>query len=318
MRILLALPLVLLALAGCSQPVQLVACDGIHDVVLHFDTDMTLQESAPAAGEVALQPGTMVFAGEVPPFLSERLEPGVRIVGPVEMELWLEGDGVSTLPRGEEGLHLYTLAGSNVAYLPGGGRTDAATLTMGERLHVTHEIPVPPGGFRVEAGEQVRISLNSLLLTSEGTGHTLLVGGGTPSQVRFAAECVDPIDYRILDQQDLDVVIPGNTALWTGIVPNEPGLNRFEGTFELRPDTHRLTIDLRGSGLTPKGDMDLHLMDAGGVVWQATSPQQDETLIMWRENLHRMAPPGTYTVRVDSYSGIAYDGTVSILQEGPA
>jgi hypothetical protein len=263
-------------------------------------------------------------AGDPLSWLSQPVEGGLRIIGNVSLELWVRNGGapdpVVTGGSPNPGYQLFNQVGDERAYLPAFGREyGPAVPAPGSVDHYTETLPTPRGGFTIEADHRVRVTLTSLALDAVGgTGHTVLTGGTTPSQVRFSALCSPSRSWAPVAYHDETLFLFGNQGLFTGRIPPTEGVNTHTVWFDLDAKTERLTVGLRqGTDYDPsKDDADLTLVDAGGkVVWPAGSPASNEVAILWKENLEALMPPGRYGARVDTYSGVGYDGTVSILQE---
>ena len=54
---------------------------------------------------------------------------------------------------------------------------------------------------------------------------------------------------------------------------------------------------------------------SGRAVWSIGSPYSNETGTLWADNLQAVFPDGTLTVEVDSYSGVDYQGHLTVTAE---
>ncbi len=313
-------------LAGCSEPVKLVDCgEGLQDVVLYLTPDFGLSPDAPATGAAALPGAEQAFVMDAPmPFLSDPVDPGLRIEGDVVLELWVETQAaVAPIVLGGdpgEGYHLFDQFGSERALIPGYATEYGPVASEpGAVVHYTEILATAPGGFAVETESQVRVLLTSLVTAAPGQpGHLLHTGGDTPSQVRFQAACFEAREWTALATDSADVSLPGNQGLLTGLVPETEGLNMDIFWFDLDPAVERLTVELRQGldGNPVKDDVDMVILDADGVaVYAAGSPAADETAILWERNLRELLPGDRFGVQVNSYSGLAYSGTLHITQD---
>lgn len=313
------------AAAGCLRaPERLLSCDGPAEDVTLFLSPEGLVAQAPAEGAVPVGDFTQAFlTDDLLPFDSAPLADGALILGDVTLELWVTAQGApAPLALGDpgDGYHLFNQFGSDRALQPAYAVEYAeAAAPPGTVWHYVEPLTMPPGGFVVEGGDAVRVLVTSLATAGPtDRGHHVLVGGDTPSQVRFRATCYAARAWTSVQAESAEVSIPGHQGLLTGAVPPREGFNVQTVWFDLLPLTQRLTVTLRqGDDANPvKDDMDLVLVDADGTpVWNAGSPWADETAVLWEGNLRAAMPPGHYGVRVNSYSGHAYEGSVSIVQE---
>jgi len=163
----------------------------------------------------------------------------------------------------------------------------------------------------------VRLLLTSLVLDdAEGSGHDILFGGETASRITYLARCYPERSWTETGRQESTVDLVGNQGLLTGAVPPTEGVNTKTVPFTLDADTERLTVSIAQEGGTePKDDIDLTIVGPDGDAWSIGSPYADESGTLWKANLDAYLPPGDHAVRVDSYSGKAYSGTLTIVQE---
>jgi hypothetical protein len=327
MRFVVALLLVAV-LAGCfEQPVQLVNCKdkSLQSVQLFLAPGPALETVVPPGGSVRFGDFNEAFLSDsAHPFLSAPLEPGLKIEGEVLVELWVRSGGapapVVIGGQPQEGYHMFNQFGSDRTLQPSYAVEYADAAPQPDTVyHYLEVFPMPAGGFVVEQGDRVRLLLTSLV-TSFGTdrGLEVLVGEDTPSSVRFQARCYPQRNWQQISTDGAEVSLAGNQGLLLGAFPPTEGFNQFTFPFTLNPQTDRLTIELRqGADSNPvKDDMDLELLDAAGnAFYSIGSPHADETGILWRDNLNAFMPPGEYAVRVNSYSGMRYQGTLTVLQE---
>lgn len=323
-----------LALAGCLSDDQGEAAglEAIADCrfapavehVLHFGPRMTLQPGPAPAGSA---PGNAFSSGfltdDLKEWLSDPVAEGMWLVGNVTLEYWVRSTGTPAplVIGGEpgEGYHFFNQFGSDRSLQPAYAVEYSAVLPQeGQVDHYTEVLEMPPGGFVVEAGDRVRVLLTDLALDSpSGGGHDVLFGGQTPSQVRFAAKCWNPVAWSLVEEQSATVTLPGNQGLLTGAVPAGQA-NQALVPVTFGPDVERITLTIEQSGdRNPvKDDVDLILLDSSGAeAWSIGSPYADEAGTLWLDNLQAVFPDGTLTVQVNSYSGVAYTGTLTVTTE---
>ncbi len=329
MRVVVAL---LIVLAGCAgapvddpmpeanvEPCQLV------DQTWFFGPGHALQPDEPAAGSVFSNGFDEAFlVDEMDEWRSPAWSSSGRIVGNLSLEYWVRNDGTPApvVIGGQpgEGYHWFNQVGTEGGFVADYGREYASATPMaGSVDHYVEVIAMPPGGLHVERGQSLRVLLTSLVLDDDrGTGQHILIGGDTPSQVRFQVTCMPELDWVELVSKEQRVSIPAHQGLITGQVPPTSGLNVATVPFILQDETQRLTIRLEQTGdPNPlKDDMDLVILDAGGAeVASIGSPYADEVGTFYAANLAELLPPGDYRVQVNSYSGHGYEGVVRILQE---
>lgn len=276
---------------------------------------------ANASGAASSTPGNDVretFVAEPQPWDSEPLAEGLQMNGTVEFELWVRIDGaapVSSQPGSS--LRFILQAGSDRALSSGTASEEGpAFAPPGTIVHLNLSLPLPEGGFTVEAGQSVRMLAASLVAGSQGT--TVLHGGDTPSQMRFQARCSEGREWLLRRDLAFPVILPSNQGSFTQAVPPQEGVNRMTAEFDLEEGTDRLTISLRqASNPRIKSDMDVTLLDGQGtVLYEAYSPFANETIVLWPENVAALLQTGGhYVVIVDSYSGNNYSGKLTIRME---
>ena len=193
--------------------------------------------------------------------------------------------------------------------------------------HYVEALPMPRGGFVVEAGDRIRVLLTDLALDSPmGSGHEVLFGGDTPSQVRFHAKCFPAVAWPTSDLLlDQAVSLPGNQGLLFAGIPGAAGVDT--ASEDVNVQTFRLSMPLGTQRLTvcltqtddatqAKDDIDLVLLEVGGNgTWSIGSPYSDERGTLWFDNLVAVFPHRDLDVRVDSYSGVAYTGRLVVTAE---
>lgn len=330
MRALLAAAVAALA-AGClgSPSAELRAESAIDacraaplaEHVLHFGPSLSLLPEPQPDGAT---PGNS-FVGafltdDLKEWLSAPVAEGLWLEGPVTLEFWARSTGspAPVVVGGDpgEGYHFFNQFGSDRSLQP------AYAVEYGEALpaagsvqRFVETLELPAGGFVLERGDRVRVLLTDLALDGpQGGGHDILYGGATPSQVRFQARCWPDVRWTEGVLAEEPVALPANQGLLTGAVPAGPA-NRHEVQFVLPEGADRLTVTIRqGVDVNPvKDDIDVTLLDrAGQPVWSIGSPYSGESGTLWRDNLRAAFPDGAVTVRVDSYSGVAYEGTLTV------
>ncbi|MCA1810903.1 MAG: hypothetical protein LC623_02705 [Halobacteriales archaeon] len=330
-----AAPAALLALllAGClavpppdtAAQDALSACRSgpVREHVLYFASGNRLVPDLPAAGS---SPGngfsSAFLTDDLQGWLSDPVAAGLWVVGNVTLSFWARSTGapapVVTSASGE-GYRFFDQFGSDQSLQPayateyGPPYEPAGTVT-----HYEERLAMPEGGFVVERGQRVRVLLTDLALEEprDGSGHDVLFGGATPSQVRFTARCYPSFAWSGPTIADQAILLPANQGAVTHLVPVERGLNRARVEVELPADTSRLTIRLQqaGDANPAKDDVDLTLLDADGrELWSIGSPYADERGTLWQDNLAQFH--GHVTVQVDSYSAAAYTGRLTVVAE---
>jgi len=244
---------------------------------------------------------------DVQPWLSPPLPTGLRVLN-ASLSIQVEGSGPTVPPDAPDAL--YVQVGSDLALASG----DAAVAWTPSTSVAASEGPLglPKGGFTVEAGHRVQLLVTSLV---EGPSGPAQVRLGNASALRLTAVCAPEREFLAARDFKTPVLLPASQGSFTHTVPAEEGLNRQTVAFDLPNGTARLRIYLRQAHPPRvKGDVDFTLLDGlGRVVATAGSPSANETLVLWPENLAALAPPGHYTVRVDSYSATNYAGTLDVV-----
>lgn len=294
--------------------------------VLYFGPALRLQDTVPPAGYA---PGNAFSSGfatdDLKEWLSDPVPSGLWLLGNVTLEFWVRSTGtpapLATNPNSPGmGYQFFDQFGSNRTFQPAFATeySDVAPMA-GQVSHYTEVLAMPKGGFVLEAGDRVRVLLTDLALDgSNGGGHDVLFGGQTPSQVRFAAHCWPAARYDPQTLVDQAVSMPGNQGLLTGAVPKSP-VNQVKVPVNIPPGTQRLTVTLmQTNDRNPaKDDVDVSLLDRSGRgVWSIGSPYSNETGTLWAANLDAAFPDGTLVVEVESYSGVAYTGHLTVTAEG--
>lgn len=318
--------------AGCSgpAPLDLVECDGaFHPVRLFLGPDLSLRDTVPSAGSV---PGNS-FAGafltdDLDEWLSQSILEPLHLEGDVKLTLFVRFEGSpAPIPRGDpgDGYQFFNQFGSDRTFQPGFAveAADAAQVP-GTQAKFIETIALPESGFELEAGDRVRLLLTSLAADSQtGSGHAILYGNPHASHLDFQARCAPSVQWMPLDDRVHDIEIIGNQGLFTGQLgqPELAAYNTATVPLALQPETKRLTIDLaQGSDPNPaKDDIDLDIVAANGTaLWSIGSPYSNEHGVLWDANLAWLHERGATSIRVNSYSGVAYQGTLSITQERAA
>ncbi len=296
-----------------------------------FQPDGTLAALAEAPAVQTAVPGNgfaeAFLTDDMWEWLSAPLTQGLLLTGNVTVEYWARNIGTPApvVLGGSpgEGYHFFNQFGSTASFQPSYAvEYRSAAPPPGTIDHYNQTLEMPVGGFVVEAGEAVRLLLTSLTLDGpDGGGHEIMVGGETPSRVSFMASCFETTGWEFLEQQTHDISLAGNRGLLTGAVPDDEGTNTATVWFELLPGTTRLTVSItqQDDANPVKDDIDLSLVhESGEELWGMGSPYSDETGRLWADNLAAIGGPGRYGARVDSYSGIAYEGQLTIIQDGTA
>lgn len=338
-RILLVL-LIAAALPGClsgndtaPQRDPIRALDDCRNAPLtehvwYFAAGHRLATNLSAAGA---EPGNAFSSGfltnDLKQWLSDPVAEGLWIHGDVTLDYWVRSAG-SPAPLaigGEpgEGYHFFNQFGSDRSLQPAYATEYSTVAPMpGAVDHYTENLTMPPGGFVVEAGDRLRVLLTDLALDGPGgSGHDVLYGGDTPSQIRFFAQCFPkyswPESTVLLDET---VTLPGNQGLLTGAIPATEGVNLATYDLFLPEGTQRLTVTItQTSDANPiKDDIDLVLLQVDGSnTWGIGSPYSDEQGTLWADNLAQVFPSGMIQVQVNSYSGFAYQGRLLVTTQSP-
>lgn len=322
---------VALASAGCSDvegpadevnpPALACAWDGMHTLYLE---NLSLTPDLPPAGAT---PGNGFAEAFLTNDLDEWVLPNVSdsfvIEGNVNLKFWAQGNNmpapivISGGPT--EGYHFFNQFGSSRGFVESYAIENEAILGDQMVRHYVETYAMPTGGLTVEAGDDIRLLLTNLVADDvSGDGPSILWGGETPSALSFAARCIEQADWITVDEAYAGISILAHQGLLTGAIPPAAGVNYVDTAFSLREDTDRLTIRLSEEApLSPiKNDVDITVLDTTGAqVWSIGSPYSDEVGTLHRANLDAMMPPGDYVVRVNSYSGHAYEGRLSIVQD---
>lgn len=274
-----------------------------------------LANASGAAGEEPGDDAREAFVAEPRPWDSAPLAEGIELNGSFAFDLWVRVDGAPLAAPPTPSMDAFVVqAGSSRALSSGAASAPApAAAPPGTVVHLNLTLGLPPGGFVIEQGERVRLLVTSLV----AGGTTVLVGGGTPSQVRVAARCSEPRDWVEKRTLAFPVLLPASQGSLTHAVPPQEGVNRLTVPFDLEAGTARLSVLLRAPAGRVKGDMDLTLLDADGTaLYQAASPFANETMVLWPGNVAALLHEGGhYSVRVDSYSGTNYSGRLTIRLE---
>ena len=313
------------------------AVDGLEDCrdaplashTYYFGADQSLVPDLPAAGSVAGNAFSSGFlTNDLREWLSLPVPEGLWIVGDVTLEFWARSTGTPAplaFPlAGEEpgqAYQFFNQFGTDRSLQPAYATEfgDAATLP-GTVSHYTEAFTMPPGGFVAEAGDRLRVLLTDLAADSPaGSGHDILFGGATPSQVRFQARCFPTVSWPVSKLLvDGSVTLVGNQGLFTGQVPPTEGVNLQTFDVIIPAEAQRLTVSLtQEDDATPgKDDMDLVLVEVGGErTWSIGSPYSDERGTLWLDNIENVFPGRQIQVQVHSYSGTAYAGRLVVTAE---
>ncbi len=323
-------------LAGClggtddaSNPATAACNDVVRPQTYWLGQGLALRPNPPAkAGRTDGNGASNTFAtDEADEWRSDHLDEGIRIVGTVTLELWVESKGATAAYQDSsnpgQGWHFFTQFGSNRGFAGTYNNTyNDAWAPPGTVMEFTQTFDMPEGGHVVEAGDQIRLLLTSLASDGPdgGGSHIILWGGDTPSRITFEAACYLDREWELVNVESSHIAISGNQGALAPSVANEEGVNFQEVRFTLLPSTERITISLLETDKSDgkKDDMDVSVYKQTELVWSIGSPYADEIGTYWERNLDALMPPGDYIVRVDSYSGTNYEGTLTITQETSA
>ncbi len=326
--------LLIALLAGCagapvaptSGPDTATTCDANPSTsTLWLGPDHALVNETPAAGAVFSNGFDEAFLVDTMDEWTAAPSPhALRLVGNLTLEFWVRNSGtpapVTIGGDPGEAYHWFNQIGTQRGFVPAFGREYASIVPLpGSIDHYTEVIAMPPGGLHVEQGDTLRVLLTSLVVDdTRSTGQEILFGGDTPSSITFDHHCMAPLGWKEIASDERDITIRAHQGLITGAIPATAGLNYADVPFELLPGTQRLTISLvQEADRNPlKDDMDITLLDgSGAAITSIGSPYADDIGTFYAANLAAMMPPGAYTVRVESYSGHAYQGHVSVVQD---
>jgi hypothetical protein len=291
--------------------------------LLFFGPSMRLQpdfaDSGVAAGN-AFSSGFLT--NDLKEWLSDPVDSGLWLVGDVTLEYWVRSTGtpapLATNPNSPgQGYQFFNQFGSDRSLQPAyATEYSDVSPAAGKIDHYTETLQMPVGGFVVESGDRVRVLLTDLALDNPlgGGGHDVLFGGGTPSHVRFTAKCWPKLDWSQSQSEESSVSLPANQGLLTGAAP-KGFANRQEVQMRIPAHTQRMTITIRqtNDANPAKDDVDLVLLDSSGnAVWSIGSPYSDESGALWLDNIEAAFPDHQVRIQVNSYSGVAYSGTLSV------
>ncbi|MCA1818575.1 MAG: hypothetical protein ABR562_04875 [Thermoplasmatota archaeon] len=321
------LPLLLAAalLAGCTEPAPppgTTAGPGTPCAEQLFATRMlfladghTLANATAKPGQTQGNSATAAFVGDPQPWMGAPVPAGLHLEGNVSLTLYMRLTGASPFvsPAGSSSW-LFIQFGSDRTYASGGAIVQAPPVGQGA-IVVNTTIALLPGGFTLEAGDRPALLVTSLAQGAGDSGSAIEYGTDKPSAVTFPARCSEPRDWLVKRDLAFPVVIPANQGAFAG-VPAQDGVNRLTFLFDLEAGAARLTVSLRAPVGPVKHDIDLFLLDSSGkVLYEAATPFQNETMVLWPENLAAFLPPATYQVRVDAYSGTNYSGKLRVVMD---
>lgn len=339
-RLALAPLLLTAALAGCLDddstgsgvdPKVLSAVDAcrqgpITSTTLFFGPRHTLQRTLPEAGS---EPGNAFSSGfltnDLKEWLGEPAAEGQWLTGEVTVEYWVRNTG-SPAPlavdptKPGEGYHFFAQFGSDRSLQPAYATQFDTVAPLPDTVeHYIATFTLAEGGFVVEKGDRVRFLLTDLALDGpDGSGHDVLFGGDTPSQVRFSARCYPTLAWTSMTVVDETINLPGNQGLLTGGIRPTEGFNFQIVAFTFPPGTQRMTVTLtQQDDLNQvKDDIDLVLYEhAGAHEYGIGSPYSDEAGTLWQDNLASHFPYGEIDLQVNSYSGVDYTGRLLVTVE---
>jgi hypothetical protein len=308
-----------------AQAISNCRFDPAVEHVLYFGPRGGLQEMPAPAGFAKGNAFSSGFlTNDLKEWLSEPVSPGLWLVGNVTLDYWVRSTGTPAplVIGGEpgEGYHFFNQFGSDRSLQPAFAveYSDVAP-AAGTVDHYTEQLELSSGGFVVEGGDRVRVLLTDLALDDGpmGSGHDVLFGGETPSQVRFTAKCWRDVRWGEVERSETPITLAGNQGLLTGAVPAGQA-NQQMVDFTIPDGVERLSITLvQTNDLNPvKDDVDITLLDAvGAEAWSIGSPYSDEAGALWLDNLQAAFPDGLFTVQVNSYSGVGYTGVLTVTFE---
>jgi hypothetical protein len=290
--------------------------------VLYLGPGNRLIGSPPPAGSAPGNGFSSAFLNDnLKGWLSDPAADGLWLAGNVTLSFWARSTGLPApvvSPGSGQGYRFFDQFGSDRSLQPAyASEYGPAYEPEGTVTHHEVTLAMPEGGFVVERGQRVRVLLTDLALEgADGSGHDILFGGDTPSQVRFSARCYPAFTWSGPTILERSVLLPANQGAATHLVPVETGANRVRVDVPLPEGTQRLTVRLaQDTDANPgKDDVDLTLLDGNGQpLWSIGSPYANESGTLWEDNLAPFG--GRVTVQVDSYSGMAYQGHLTVVAE---
>lgn len=191
-----------------------------------------------------------------------------------------------------------------------------AVLAPGGTYRAALSVPVPPGGWFVTAGMPLQLLVAPLVATDGSNLHYLVDSVATDSRIELDVLPWTPVPYRGGAWTNETITVPANGGLSTGAVPDQYGT--AERSLTLAGKESLLDVAARFATTTAgKSDLDLYLLDpAGRVIASSTTPYESEEVRLQAEQVKALGP-GTYTVRVDVYSGVGTRFDLDVLKGNP-
>lgn len=173
--------------------------------------------------------------------------------------------------------------------------------------------PLPPGGWHVAPGEKPQILVAPLIVQAGPPNlHYLVDHTSTPTRLEFLASPWSPPAMAQRTLHDESHEVAGNSGAFTGGGAAE--LSSALVPFELKGTETRLDVIVEWTSTAGgKSDLDLWVDDAAGkaVLW-STTPYQSEHVRAEATTIAALGP-GTYTARIDVYSGVRTAFQVKVL-----
>lgn len=321
MRLGLVVLLVAAVVAGClgapdatpetsADPDLAAEDDDTRAYTYYFVAGRRMTREAPTGPPTRVEaiPWVNGFANEdLPPWVGPAPDRPLLVEGNATVTLYytVEKPVTPVIPNTEgQAYHFVPWFGSGATYGGSGGHYGPPVLVPGEVYQATIDVPLPDAGFRLTPDEPVQVLIATLMNTQDATPVEFLVGSPeTPSHVQFEATPVAPIDTGSTSETSTRGTVAANGGLFLP-APERNGATYAEHDLEVSSEVDRL--DLRLTHDEPpeaKFDIDMTVLGPDGdEVAAGSTPYQSETAVLWPETLAEHGS-GTYTVRVDVYSG---------------
>lgn len=321
MRLGLAVLLIAAALAGClgapdsvpetaPEPGSRASGSASRASTYYLEPGRRLSPETPTGPPTRVEatPWINGFANEdLPPWVGPAPRQPLLVQGNATLTLYYTVDRPVTpvIPNAEgQAFHFVPWFGSRTTYGGSGGAYGPPVLLPGEVYNATIEIPMPSAGFRLTPDAPVQVLIATLMNTQDATPVEFLVGSPeTPSRVTFDARPVAPVDAGASAEATVNGTVAANGGLFLP-APERSGVTHARHELDVAPGTRRVDLGLtHDEPPAAKFDIDMTVLGPDGEqVAAGSTPYQSETAVLWPETLAAHGP-GTYTVRVDVYSG---------------
>lgn len=202
------------------------------------------------------------------------------------------------------GYHFFNQFGTTQGFTPGYDVFYEDTFTSGSQYTYDGGWDMPPGGYRIEPGDEIRFLLTNLVLDDEA-GRSPRINTHD-SFLQFTARCEEmPPKGQVYDGS-VSIGLPLNQGLLTGAIPASE-LNQAIVEYTLGNET-KVQFRLIAPDDTPKDDVDMTFYHNGVEFWSGGSPYTNEVATLWRENLDALGITDEFTIEINGYSTINYEG----------